>query len=121
MGTNVFQRGRPRRSPWTTVGLEGLLDRRREDAHDRRARLLRGRGENEGENLRNACTEITSADDNDICNLGSINMARIDHLAEFERLVELGTAFLLCGTVYSKVPYQAVDDTRRRTVDSVSA
>jgi ribonucleoside-diphosphate reductase alpha chain len=70
--------------------------------------------ENEGENLRNACTEITSADDNDICNLGSINMARIDHLAEFERLVELGTAFLLCGTVYSKVPYQAVDDTREK-------
>jgi ribonucleoside-diphosphate reductase alpha chain len=70
--------------------------------------------ENEGENLRNACTEVTSKDDNDICNLGSINMARVDHISEFERLVELGTAFLLCGTLYSKVPYQEVADTREK-------
>jgi ribonucleoside-diphosphate reductase alpha chain len=70
--------------------------------------------ENEGENLRNACTEVTSYDDNDICNLGSINMARVETLEEFERLVELGTAFLLCGTLYSKVPYQQVADTREK-------
>lgn len=70
--------------------------------------------ENEGENLRNACTEITSYDDNDICNLGSINLARVDSLNEFARLVELGTAFLLCGTLYSTVPYQEVADTREK-------
>src|SRR5690606_26925539 len=34
-------------------------------------------GPNRGENLRNACTEVTSSDDSDICNLGSINMSRI--------------------------------------------
>lgn len=70
--------------------------------------------ENEGENLRNACTEVTSADDNDICNLGSVNMARVETLQEFHRLVELGTAFLLCGTIYSRVPYAGVEVTREK-------
>ncbi len=71
-------------------------------------------GENQGENLRNACTEVTSRDDNDICNLGSINMARVNSIEEFDRLVELGTAFLLCGTLYSEVPYSEVADTRTK-------
>ena len=70
--------------------------------------------ENEGENLRNACTEITSADDNDICNLGSINLARVNNIYEFEELVMMGTAFLLCGTLYSKVPFEEVDQTRTK-------
>jgi ribonucleoside-diphosphate reductase alpha chain len=66
-------------------------------------------GVNKGENLRNACTEITSHDDSDICNLGSINMARVDSLEEMKRIVELATMFLLAGTVYSDVPYAKVD------------
>lgn len=71
-------------------------------------------GENAGEHLRNACTEVTSSDDNDICNLGSINMANVDSIEEFSDLVELGTAFLLCGTLYSKVPYGEVAETREK-------
>lgn len=71
-------------------------------------------GENAGEHLRNACTEITSRDDSDICNLGSINMARVNDIHEFARLVELGTAFLLCGTRYSLVPFEKVDDVRTK-------
>jgi len=71
-------------------------------------------GENSGENLRNACTEITSADDNDICNLGSINMAQVDDIKEFERISYVATLFLLSGTLYSKVPYEAVADTRTK-------
>lgn len=71
-------------------------------------------GENEGENLRNACTEITSFDDSDICNLGSINMARIESLEDMERTVELATALLLAGTVYSDVPYAKVDQIRTK-------
>lgn len=71
-------------------------------------------GENAGEHLRNACTELTSADDNDICNLGSINIARVESREEFARLVELGTAFLLSGTLYSMVPYDEVDHTRTK-------
>jgi ribonucleoside-diphosphate reductase alpha chain len=71
-------------------------------------------GENAGEHLRNACTEVTSRDDNDICNLGSVNMAQVDTIEEFGELVHLGTAFLLCGTLYSVVPYQEVADTRTK-------
>jgi ribonucleotide reductase alpha subunit len=60
------------------------------------------------------CTEVTSADDNDICNLGSINLARVESLEEMERLTKVGTAFLLCGTLYSKVPYEGVEKTRTK-------
>jgi len=60
------------------------------------------------------CTEITSRDDNDICNLGSINMARINSVEEMGRVVELATRFLLCGTLYSKVPYEGVAKTREK-------
>lgn len=71
-------------------------------------------GVNQGENCRNACCELTSRDDSDICNLGSINMARVESLDEMKRIVELATAFLLAGTVYSDVPYPKVDEVRRK-------
>jgi ribonucleoside-diphosphate reductase alpha chain len=70
--------------------------------------------DNPRESLRNACTEITSEDDSDICNLGSLNMARFDTLAEFSRAVELATVFLLAGTLYSDVPYARVAEVRDR-------
>lgn len=60
------------------------------------------------------CTEVTSSDDSDICNLGSINLARISSLEDMKRTVELGTAFLLAGTVYSDVPYAQVDQVRTK-------
>lgn len=71
-------------------------------------------GPNNGENLRNACTEITSADDSDICNLGSINMSRIESLEEMRHVTEVATAFLLAGTVYSHVPYEKVARVREK-------
>lgn len=71
-------------------------------------------GENEGEDLRNACTEVTSRDDSDICNLGSINMARIHSLEEMRQVIELGTAFLLAGTIYSDVPYEKIAVVREK-------
>lgn len=71
-------------------------------------------GTNAGECLRNACTEVTSADDSDICNLGSINLANVESLEEMETLVELATAFLLAGTVYSDVPYEKVAEVRTK-------
>lgn len=71
-------------------------------------------GKNSNETLRNACTEVTSEDDSDICNLGSINMARIDSLEQMTEAVELSTAFLLAGTVYSDVPYSKVDLVRTK-------
>jgi ribonucleoside-diphosphate reductase alpha chain len=71
-------------------------------------------GDNAGETLRNACTEVTSTDDSDICNLGSINLSRIENKREMEEVVEAATLFLLAGTVYSDVPYQQVADVRQR-------
>ena len=43
----------------------------------------------ENETLRNACTEVTSEDDSDVCNLGSLNMGRIETLEEFKFRPEL--------------------------------
>lgn len=71
-------------------------------------------GKNSKETLRNACTELTSADTDDVCNLGSINLARIESLEEMEEVVELATAFLLAGTVYSDVPYAKIDQVRSK-------
>lgn len=70
--------------------------------------------EHEDETLRNACTEVTSADDSDVCNLGSINMGRVESIEEFNRIVELGTKFLLCGTLKAKLPYDKVYETREK-------
>lgn len=71
-------------------------------------------GENDGEDLRNACTEITSRDDSDICNLGSINLARITSEDDMKACVEVATALLVAGTCYSDVPYAKVDEIRRK-------
>jgi ribonucleoside-diphosphate reductase alpha chain len=70
--------------------------------------------ENEGEDLRNACTEVTSRDDSDICNLASINMAQINSLEQMAHVVKYATEFLLAGTVYSDIPYAKVGDIRTK-------
>lgn len=69
---------------------------------------------NKNESLRNACCEVISEDDSDICNLGSINLARISNRNEFQQLVQDATAFLLAGTIYSNVPYAKVADIRNK-------
>jgi ribonucleoside-diphosphate reductase alpha chain len=71
-------------------------------------------GTEKNETLRNACTEVTSEDDSDICNLGSINMAQIRSLEEMKHVTEMGTMFLLAGTMYSDVPYARVDTVRSK-------
>lgn len=71
-------------------------------------------GKNAGEDLRNACTEVTSADDSDICNLGSINMANIANVGEMVEVTLLGTHFLLAGSVYSDLPYDKVGEVRSK-------
>lgn len=68
----------------------------------------------EDETARNACTEVTSEDDSDVCNLGSINVGRIDSLDEFKTVVELSTKFLVCGTLRAHLPYQAVYEVREK-------
>lgn len=68
----------------------------------------------EKETLRNACTEVTSEDDSDVCNLGSINLSRIDNLKEFSDIVNLSTKFLVCGTLVADLPYDKVKETREK-------
>jgi ribonucleoside-diphosphate reductase alpha chain len=70
--------------------------------------------ENGEETLRNACTEVTSGDDSDVCNLGSINLGRIESRQELKHVVELATLFLIAGTVYSHVPYAKVAEVREK-------
>ena len=71
-------------------------------------------GKNSGEVYRNACGEFSSRESDNICNLGSINLARVDDLDEFKVIIDLATAFLLAGSVYSDVPYSAVDRVRSK-------
>tara|TARA_R110000787_G_scaffold155645_1_gene269385 strand:+ start:2508 stop:4193 length:1686 start_codon:yes stop_codon:yes gene_type:complete len=68
----------------------------------------------ENETLRNACTEVTSEDDSDVCNLGSVNLGRVDTIQEFKDIVHLATKFLICGTVKAKLPYEKVYDVRKK-------
>jgi ribonucleoside-diphosphate reductase alpha chain len=70
--------------------------------------------EKENETLRNACTEVTSADDSDVCNLGSVNLGRIDSIEEFRDVVNLATKFLLCGTLKAKLPYKKIYKVREK-------
>jgi len=68
----------------------------------------------ENETLRNACTEVCSADDSDVCNLGSINMGRVADIDEMADIVDLATKFLICGTLKAKLPYDKVYETRTK-------
>jgi len=69
---------------------------------------------NPSESLRNACTEIVSSDDCDVCCLGSVNLGRIDNPEELHMVSTLGTIFLLAGTQYSDMPYPKVKEVRER-------
>lgn len=71
-------------------------------------------GDKQNETLRNACTEVTSEDDSDVCNLGSLNLARINSLDEFKTAARLATKFLLCGTLEAKLPYEKVNLVREK-------
>lgn len=68
----------------------------------------------ENETLRNACTEVTSEDDSDVCNLGSLNMARIETIHEFGQCAELASMLLLCGTMVADLPYEKVRKVREK-------
>lgn len=68
----------------------------------------------ERETLRNACTEVTSEDDSDVCNLGSLNFGRISSIAELAAITQLGTMFLLCGTLKAQLPYDKVYKVREK-------
>lgn len=71
-------------------------------------------GSKQNETLRNACTEVTSEDDSDVCNLGSVNMANIRDIETFKDVVRLGTMFLVCGTIRAELPYDKVYEVRQK-------
>lgn len=71
-------------------------------------------GDRENETLRNACTEVTSEDDSDVCNLGSINLGNIKSLDEFKDVTRLASKFLVCGTVRADLPYDKVKSVREK-------
>jgi len=71
-------------------------------------------GDKENETLRNACTEVTSEDDSDVCNLGSLNLGNIKSLDEFKDVVRLASKFLVCGTVRADLPYDKVKQVREK-------
>jgi ribonucleoside-diphosphate reductase alpha chain len=71
-------------------------------------------GNKQNETLRNACTEVTSEDDSDVCNLGSINLGNIKTLEEFRDVVGLASKFLVCGTLRADLPYEKVYKVREK-------
>ena len=68
----------------------------------------------ERETLRNACTEVTSADDSDVCNLGSLNLSRISNADTLAYVTELATKFLIFGTLRAMLPYSKISDIREK-------
>jgi ribonucleoside-diphosphate reductase alpha chain len=71
-------------------------------------------GDKQNETLRNACTEVTSEDDSDVCNLGSINLGNIPDLETFKSVVSLASKFLVCGTLRADLPYEKVYKVREK-------
>lgn len=71
-------------------------------------------GDKQNETLRNACTEVTSEDDSDVCNLGSVNMGAIDTLKEMEEVCYLASKFLLCGTIRAVLPDDKIRQVREQ-------
>ena len=71
-------------------------------------------GAKQGETLRNACTEVTSSDDSDCCNLGSINMANIETAEDFKDVVHLASKFLVCGLIRAELPTTKIEKIRQQ-------
>jgi len=71
-------------------------------------------GTKQNETLRNACCEITSENDSDVCNLGSVNLANIDNIEELKDVVHLASKFLVCGLIRAHLPYKKVEFVRQQ-------
>jgi ribonucleoside-diphosphate reductase alpha chain len=71
-------------------------------------------GTKERETLRNACTEVSSEDDSDVCNLGSVNFSRIESIEELASVTYLASKFLVCGTLRASLPYEKVYRVREK-------
>lgn len=72
--------------------------------------------DNKNESLRNACCEVISEDDSDVCCLGSINLPRIKDIEELKRITELAQLFLIVGIIYSDVPHPKVKSVKEKNM-----
>lgn len=68
------------------------------------------------ETLRNACCEVVSEDDSDVCNIGSVNLSRISDIDDLARVCYLASVFLYCGTQKATLPYEKVSQTRAKNM-----
>jgi ribonucleoside-diphosphate reductase alpha chain len=64
----------------------------------------------DAESLRNACTEVTSEDDSDKCNLGTLWLNRMKDKKDLAEATKYATLFLLCGGIYSDIPTQKIKE-----------
>lgn len=64
----------------------------------------------DNDSLRNACTEVTSEDDSDKCNLGTIWINRIKDKKDLAEVTKHAVLFLLCGGIYSDIPTQRIKE-----------
>lgn len=62
--------------------------------------------------LANACTEIISEKDSNVCNLISVNMSRTDDIGRFSEACELSTRFAICGSLTGDVPNDKIRKVR---------
>lgn len=69
---------------------------------------------NHAKSINKTGTEVTSEDDSDVCNLGSVNVGNIESLAEFTDVVRLASKFLVCGTLRADLPYDKVYKVREK-------
>lgn len=68
----------------------------------------------QNETLRNACTEVVSEDDSDVCNLGSVNLSRIPDIPTLSAVVSLASKMLVNGTIRADLPYDKVSQVREK-------
>lgn len=54
--------------------------------------------------LTGQCTEVTSEDDSDKCNLGTLWLNRMKDKRDLAETTKYATLFLLCGGIYSDIP-----------------
>jgi len=69
---------------------------------------------NARETLRNACCEVTSEDDSDKCNLGTMWMSKFDNIDDFAYACDRAVFLLLCGGIYTDHPTDRVAEVGRR-------
>lgn len=60
------------------------------------------------------CCEVVSAEFDDVCNLGSVNLGAIETLEELEDITRLAVEFLYLGTFHGWMPHEAFAETRGR-------